>query len=116
MIRRETVEVTTDASGDATVYSAPVCGELLAIHYVKDDFADGVDFTLTEDETTVSLWRKDNVNASVTVYPRVILQDGAAADITDPKYGKIPLASRVKIVIASGGDTKSGTFLIDYEA
>src|SRR3546814_18979918 len=50
-VRRETVAVTTDASGAATEYTDTVTGRVLGIRYVKGDFDDGVDFTLTSEAT-----------------------------------------------------------------
>ncbi|MCS3761284.1 hypothetical protein [Bradyrhizobium centrosematis] len=46
--RRFIVNVTTDGSGNATVYTPFISGRITAIHYIKDGganpFANGVDF------------------------------------------------------------------------
>lgn len=112
------VEITTDAAGAATAYlpSSGKCRGLLeSIQYVKDDFTDGVDFTITDEETGESLWTDTNINASEIVRPRAPTHDQAGAAKLYAAGGtavgeRIALVSRIKIVIAAGGDTKSGTF------
>lgn len=118
-IKRETVNVTTDASGDATAYSKVVNGRILSVQYVKTDFADGVDFTITLETTGRGLWTESNVNAAAIRAPRqpAHSQVGAALYFNDESDEPVvaPICAddeRVKIVIADGGDTKSGTFHI----
>lgn len=115
--KRETVSVTTIANGSATSYSSVVNGRILSIQYVKDDFADGVDFTITCETTGRTLWSQDNVNASAEVLPRAATHStaGVAATYDGTRAVLEPVVvanERVKIVIASGGATKSGTFYI----
>ena len=113
-----TVELTTDASGDAIGYTPVITGKIATIIYVKDDFADGVDFTITTEKTGQNLWVESNVNSSKTVSPRQATHDtsGVAslyAGSGEPVEDYIIAASeRVKIVVAQGGDTKNGTFKI----
>lgn len=115
-VRRIAVAVTTDASGAATVFSDAIAYGLLSqIRYVKTDFADGVDFTITAEATGETLWAQSDVNASATVAPRQATHTtaGVAAvyAAADGVMDKIAIANdRVKIVVASGGDTKTGTF------
>jgi hypothetical protein len=107
-----TVVVTVDASGDCTAYTEPVWGKVEAVAYVKTDYADGVDFTITGETTTVSLWTDTNINATETVLPHAVMNlntSGAALTTHTP----IVLAGeRIKLVIASGGVSKVGTFKI----
>lgn len=117
--RRLTVTVTTDASGDATAYSDSIdYGLLSQIRYVKTDYANGVDFTITLEATGETLWTESNVNASATRAPRQATHgtDGTAALYAAAGTAvndKIAIAGdRVKIVVASGGDTKVGDFHI----
>lgn len=120
-IQRNTVSVTTASDGTATEYSDVINGKIVSIRYVKTDFATGVDFTITADATGETIWTESDVNASVTVAPRqdthstagvAALYAAGGAAVND----QIALSNdRVKIVIAQGGDTKSGTFHITYE-
>ena len=120
-VQRHVVSITTAADGSQTAYSPVVTGKLSQIRYVKTDFADGVDFTITAEATGETLWIDTNINASETVAPRQPTNDTAGAAALYAGGGsavldKIALANdRVKIVIASGGDTKTGTFHIVLE-
>lgn len=113
---RIAVTVTTDASGDATAYTPVVTGKLSQIRYVKSDFAAGVDFTITAEATGETLWAQNDVNASSTVAPRQATHSTAGVAALYAASGtavldKIALANdRIKIVIAQGGNAKSGTF------
>lgn len=115
-MRRYKVTVTVDASGDAVAYTPRLSGNLSSIHYVKDDFADGVDFTITSEVTGESLWTDTNINASEIVRPRAPVHDqsGAArlfASGGTPVSDKIALSNdRIKIVVGSGGNATSGVF------
>lgn len=115
--QRITVAVTVDASGDATVYSPVVTGKVSAVHYVKDDFADGVDFTITSESTGQSIWTESNVNASASRAPRQATHSTAGAAALYASGGaavldQICLAhDRIKIVVAEGGNATSGSFV-----
>lgn len=120
-IQRITVPVTTNGSGAATEYSPVVTGKISAIHYVKTDFTDGVDFTITAEATGETLWAQENVNASVAVAPRQATHSTAGVAALFAAGGsavldKIALANdRVKIVIANGGSAKVGSFIVVLE-
>ena len=115
-IQRITVTVPVDASGDATVYSPSVSGRLVSAHYVKTDYANGVDFVITSEATGQILWDEDNVDASAIRAPRqpTYGQTGVAslyAAAGTAVEDKIVLANdRIKIVVANGGVSKTGTF------
>ncbi len=112
------VTVTTIADGSATAYapsSGKARGRLESIQYQKVDYADGVDFTITDEETGESLWTDTNINASEIVRPRAPVMDQVGAARLYAAGGtavsdRIGIVSRIKIVIAAGGDTKSGIF------
>lgn len=108
-VNKEKVTLTTDVSGDAIGYTKVVNGRVAGIQYVKDDFDAGVDFTITSEATGRNIWTEADVNASVDKMPRGRVHN---TDGTDSAFDDhIALAEdRVKIVIANGGDTKSGTF------
>jgi len=113
---RHEVQITTDGSGDGEGYTPVLKGRIQAIHYVKDDYANGVDFAITAEATGESIWSENDVNASASRAPRQATHapDGSAALYAaggSAVRDHIVLASdRVKIVVASGGVNKSGTF------
>lgn len=109
------VALTTDGSGAATGYSTPVNGRIHTLRYVKTDFADGVDFVVTLERTGEAVWSESDVNASATRAPRQATHgvDGSAslyAATGEPVEAFIVAAGdRLKVVVANGGDTKTGT-------
>jgi len=120
-VERHQVDLTTDASGDATGYTPVVTGRIIAVAYVKDGttpFADTVDFTITSEVTTQNIWVEENVTASKTVAPRQATHSTAGvaslyAAGGEPVEDHIVVANeRVKCVVASGGDSKLGAFVV----
>ena len=115
---KKTVTVTTDGTGVATAHtSGPVLkGRVRLIAYTKVDFANGVDFTITTEDTGQNLWVEQNVNASKTISPRQATHaiDGTASlyvALGEPAEDHILVVNeRIKIVIAQGGSETSGTF------
>ena len=69
-IKRKSVTVTTDASGDGTGYIEGVNGLINSIEYSKVDFANGVDFTVTNNRSGEQIWAESDVNASAIRRPR----------------------------------------------
>ena len=114
--KRLSVVVTTDSSGDGTGYVDVDYGLLSQIRYVKTDFADVADFAITVEGTGEGLWSQSDVNASATKAPRQATHgvDGAAALFASGGTAiqdKIAIVQdRIKVVVAQGGDTKTGTF------
>jgi hypothetical protein len=106
-----TVPVTTDAAGAATVYSKQFSGIVQEIQYIKTDYDAGVDFNIILESGLNELWIESNVDASATNRPRELVQTGRGVDTV--YYDQIVAAvDRVKIVIAAGGNAKTGTFVI----
>lgn len=116
--RRFVVSVTTAADGSATAYSPFLSGCLSQISYLKTDFADGVDFTITAEATGQTLWTESDVNAAKHCFPRAPTNSTAGVAALYASGGtavndRISLGrDRVKIVIASGGNAKTGAFHI----
>jgi|TARA_Y100000310_G_scaffold134899_2_gene133809 hypothetical protein len=112
--QRHAVTLTTIADGSVTGYTPVVTGRISQLRYVKTDFADGVDFTITVEGTGETVWTDTNINASETVAPRQATHDTAGdaslyAAAGEPVEDYIAVADdRIKIVVASGGDTKTG--------
>lgn len=115
-LRRFVVPVTTDAAGAATVYSPYLSGYIHTVNYRKTDFADGVDFTITAEATGETIWTQSDVNVATLKAPRQATHSTAGAAALYAAGGvavneRIALGrDRVKIVIAQGGNTKSGNF------
>ena len=119
-MRRFVVPITVDESGDAVVYTPVMFGHLVSIRYVKDDFADGVDFTCVLEDSGETVWAEESVNASATKHPRAAAHSTAGAALTyDGTYAvseKIAVSGeRIQITVADGGNATSGTlhFTID---
>lgn len=117
-IRRYSIPVTTAADGSATAYSPFLSGYLCSIIYVKNNYTDGVDFTITADATGETLWTESNVNAAAAKYPRAGTHSTAGVAALYASGGvavndRIALSrDRVKIVLAQGGNATAGTFII----
>lgn len=115
-VQRKIVPVTTDGSGDSTDYTPNLTGKISHIIYTKTDFANGVDFTITAEATGETIWTESDVNASKTVAPRQATHSNVGvaslyAAAGEPVEAPICLDNdRVKIVVASGGATKTGKF------
>lgn len=120
-MRRFVVPITVDASGDAVVYTPVIFGHLVSIRYVKDDFADGVDFTCVLEDSGATVWSQESVNASATVRPRAATHSVAGAAALYASGGEAVLdriaisGERIEITVADGGNATSGTlhFTID---
>lgn len=104
--------VVTAADGSATEYIGPLYGLLDTLIYTKTDYADTVDFTITKESTGEGVWTEANVTASDYTRPRVITQDLVDADSTTLVIREPILfaGERIKIVLAAGGDAKTGKF------
>lgn len=119
--KRYVVPITTIADGSATAYTPVLNGRLAQISYVKTDFADGVDFTVTSEATGETLWAEENVNASALRAPRLLLYTTAGvASLYAATFGAyqgqfVLAADRVKIVVAQGGNVKTGTIHVVVE-
>jgi hypothetical protein len=111
---RHIVNLVTDAEGNAVGYTPVVIGRVLQIHYLKTDFADGVDFDVTGETTGQVIWDQDNVNAAAIVAPRQATHTTAGAAAVYAAGGSAVLepivvaGERIKVQVANGGDTKSG--------
>ena len=120
--RRQYIQVTTDSSGDAsTTDTLPILGKLYAAKWIDGDLIDGVDFVLTCAGSIVdtALLTKDNANADGWYYPRVLVNsmtDGAALTGTaGGDRGLLVIDGKLKLVVSSGGASKSGGIIVYYE-
>jgi hypothetical protein len=117
-MRKVRVTVVTAADGTVTAYSPRLSGEIQSVAYIKagaGGYDDGVDFTITKESTGEGVWTESNVNASTTRYPRAPTHSQVGAALlyaaTFAVADKIGVANdRVKIVLAQGGNVKTGAF------
>lgn len=117
---RHDVAITTDASGDATAYTLAITGAVHSIRYVPDGTSPldtGADVTITGETSGFPVLTEANIGTSAfTRSPRQPTHknsDGSAllyAASGEPVETAIILANeRIKVVVAQGGNTKSGT-------
>ena len=120
-LARVSVPVTTDASGDATAYSEEVTGRVLQMRYVPDGTSPldtGADIVVTGDVSGAEILTQADIGTSAfTAAPRQATHnavDGTAANYaaTFPVNDYVWVAQeRIKVVVANGGNTLSGTFV-----
>lgn len=109
---RHVVNVVTDASGDATVYtSIPVSGQIHSITLVDVDLDAGADFTITGEESGTPIMALTNKGATETWLPRVLEDDENGTALTT-RCPVVIAKERIKIVVAQGGNVTSGAFHI----
>jgi hypothetical protein len=118
MPKRVTITVTTNGSGDGIGYSDVVSGEISTVRCVKTDFDNGSTITVTLETTGEAVWSESAVNASASRAPRqpthstagaAALYAGSGAAVNDRI---VAVKERIKVVVASGGATKTGTFYV----
>jgi len=115
MLNQYTVTITTNESGAATVYlGSCIRGQIVAFKYAPGTIATGATLTLTGETSAVAILTKANAGTStVWFYPMAAgnkVADGAASSLTE-----VPVwlyKERVKVVVASGGDTMTGTITL----
>lgn len=120
-VRKYTIALTTDASGDCIAYSEGIRGRLLNVIYTKpgtNPLADTADFTITNNTTGQPILSKTDVSASFNLAPRQALHDAAGAAAVYAAAGSPVLEhfylanEQVKVVVAQGGNAKLGTITL----
>lgn len=112
-LRKVSVDIDTDGSGDATDFSVPVSGFIDTIVYNPGDMATGADLTVTDEEDGRALLTLTNGTTSqLTFRPIVganpIVNTGAGTPST-VLLRQLPVIGRIKIVTAQGGASASGS-------
>ena len=115
MLNEYSATITTDGSGDATVYlGSRIRGRIIAIKYVPGTIDTNADLVITGDTSGVAILSKLNAGAStVWYYPLAKsnqVSDGAASSITE-----VPVwiyNERVKVVVDQGTATKAGSITL----
>ena len=120
LIKTGPVTITTDASGDATVYiGSKLRGTLYALIYKPGTIVTGADLTITTETTLQPILTKVNLGTGNSfLYPRAkptIANDATGGLGTVPSV-PVPLCSeRIKVVVAQGGNTLTGTIEAIYD-
>lgn len=114
-IQRIAIPLATNGSGACTAYSAAFAGLVVGFYLDVGSggtaLASGVDLTITEEDTGAPIVTLTNVGAASARYmPRVDVHDatGAATGALDAPA----VVGRIKVVVAQGGDTKTGTLYV----
>ncbi len=115
MLTQSSVTFTTNGSGAATAYAGSgIRGRVLAIKYEPTSIATGATIVLSGETTAVAVLTKASAGTStVWYYPLAITNqaaDGAASSISEEPVWLYK--ERLKIVVSSGGDTKTGTVTV----
>jgi len=118
MLHKASTAIETDSGGDATVYiGTNIRGQLVAMKYTPGTIATGADMTITGETSGIPIITVTNAGTSnVFYYPRAPSNKVAdAAAITDSAE-RIPIVDeRIKVVVAQGGATNSGTIEVIYD-
>jgi len=120
MLHKVSTAITTAADGSATVYlGSKIRGYLVALVYRPGTIVTGADLTITGETTGVPILTKSNLGtANSFLYPRALptsANSSTGALGTVPSE-RIPLFNeRIKVVVAQGGDTLTGSIEAIYE-
>lgn len=121
-VRRYTVTIATNGSGVGTGYtSGDVRGRIHSIQYVPSatvPYAATVDMTITGEDTGLAILSQTDVSAAFTKAPRMPTHDTSGVASLYAAGGEpvedhlVVSGERVKIAIAQGDASKSGTFYV----
>lgn len=117
MSRTVKIPVTTDAGGAATETRIGVHGDVLSVTFDSGDMTTGtVDCTVTDDLTgaAIASFTDQATATKAKRYPKVVptQPNGTALTTAGPAVSPT-LSGRVKVVIAQGGNVKSGTVYVN---
>lgn len=114
------ITITTDASGNATVYlGSKIRGYLIALIYRPGTLDTGADLTITGESSGLPILTKSNLGTGNSfLYPRALPTNANSATgaLGTIPSEKIPLLNeRIKVVVAQGGNALSGTIEAIYD-
>lgn len=110
------ISVTTDTDGAGYSTASNLLGKLYAVKWDVGTCATGVDVTVStvNSGAAANLLVVANADASKIYYPRTLEHlDTAGSDLTT--HTEPLIAGTVKLTIASGGATKTGSVILFYE-
>ncbi len=111
------VNITTDASGDATAYGdADLAGGgvIYAVQTIDGTLDDGVDLTLTAEtgDLSIPILVKADFNTDAMYYPRALLNLNTDGTTITGQYCHPVALGRIKAVVAAGGNVKTGAVVV----
>lgn len=120
MLHKVSTAIVTDSSGAATVYlGSKLRGYLVMLIYRPGTLDTGADLTVTAETSGAPILTKVNLGTGNSfLYPRALPTNANAA--TGP-LGTVPseriplLNERIKVVVAQGGNTLTGSIEAIYE-
>lgn len=115
-MRRISLPITTDGSGAADLRTSVAVGLLHAVHLDVNSLADSTttDITITDAATGHTLLTITDATADALYMPRGATHSTAGAAALYAAGGtavgdRIPVSGEIRVVVADGGNTKSGT-------
>lgn len=114
MILTDKITAKVNASGDLTTYSRSISGFLAGIYIAVGTLAATTDITITDEASGAPILTITNIAASGWYVPTLPTVDAANAARLYAAGGTavaapIPVAGRVKFVLAQGGTATTGT-------
>lgn len=114
------VTITTNSSGAAEVYlGSKLRGYLVALIYKPGTLDTGADLTITCETSLFPILSKSNMGTGNSfLYPRALPTNAnsATGPLGTVPSERIPLMNeRIKVVVAQGGNTLTGTIEAIYE-
>ena len=120
MLHKTSTAIVTDASGNATVYLGDkLRGYLVALNYTPGTLETGTDLTITADTSGAPILTKVNLGTGNSwLYPRALPTNAnsATGPLGTVPSERIPLVKeKIKVVVAGGGNVKTGSIEAVYE-
>ena len=118
MIHAEVIHLTTNASGAATAYSEAFTGMIEQLLYVPGTLDTGAGLTITDEATGLAIVTVSSAGTSaLRISPRAATVDASNAASLYAESGeavetRMAVVGRVKVVVASGGDTATGRLYV----
>lgn len=108
-IKKVSIDLNTNGSGAATGRSLPLIGRLLGVEISKRTLADTADLTITNaGATSQTIATVSNLTANRWLRPGGPYHDASAGVIADSN-GPLFVSGAFVVVVAEGGDNKTGT-------
>lgn len=117
MLRKVSVTILTDASGDAVDTTGPLAGKVLAIAYDGNLAAD-TNFTIVGETSGLPIMAIIDVAASATSwYPRILPNEHADGSSFTDAAGEAPrvYGEKIEITTSDGGNADTGVLTFYLE-